>query len=154
MYQKAIDLDPTFAQAYAQLSRIHTGMYWTYYDRTPERLASSKEAADKALEFNPELPEAHLALGYYYYWGYLDFNLALEQFAIVQKSQPNNSEHLRSIGWVQRRQGKFEQSLANLKRAYELDPSRLPTSGGLSETRSCEYVRGESLCRSEYRCAG
>ncbi|GAF71782.1 unnamed protein product, partial [marine sediment metagenome] len=105
MFQKAIDLDPEFALAYARLSRVHIRLYWNYYDRTPERLAKSKEAADKALELNPDLPEAHVALGRYYYDGYLDDDRALEQFAIARKSQPNNTELLAAIGYVQRSQG-------------------------------------------------
>ena len=81
-----------------------------------------KQAVDKAFQLNPELPEAHLALGYYYYHGHLDYDRALEQFVIARKSQPNNSKILEGIGFVQRRQGKFEQGLANIKKAYELDP--------------------------------
>ena len=122
MYEKAIGLDPTFALAYARLSRVHSSMYWFYYDRSEERLAMAKEAVDKAFQLNPELPEARLALGHYYYQGHLDYDRALEQFAIVRKTQPNNSDLLAFIGYVQRRQGKFEQALANIKRASELDP--------------------------------
>jgi tetratricopeptide (TPR) repeat protein len=97
-------------------------MYWFYYDRSEERLEMAKEAVDKAFQLNPELPEARLALGHYYYQGHLDYDRALEQFAIAQKSQPNNSELLSFIGYVQRRQGKFEQAVANIKKASELDP--------------------------------
>ncbi len=122
MYEKAIELDPTFALAYAQLSNAHAYLYWLYYDRTEERLAMAKQAVEKALQLNPDLPEAHMALGHYYYHGHLDYNRALEQFAIVRKSQPNNSEILAWIGFVQRRQGKFEQALTNIKKASELDP--------------------------------
>ena len=122
MYEKAVELDPTFALAYARLSMIHVRMYWFPYDRSKERLALAKQAVDKAFQLNPELPEAHVALGFYHYWGHLDYDHALEQFAIARKSRPNNSSLLSGIGWVQRRQGKFEQALANLKRACELDP--------------------------------
>jgi len=122
MYEKAVELDPTFALAYAQLSRAHLYMYWMFYDRSEERLVMAKEAVDKAFQLNPELPEAHLALGNYYYYGHLDYDRALEQFAIARKSQPNNSLLFAAIGYVRRRQGKFEQALANLKKASELDP--------------------------------
>ncbi len=122
MYEKAVELDPTFALAYARLSEVHANMYWFYYDRSEERLAMAKQAVDKALQLNPDLPEAHLALGHYYYHGHLDYDRALEQFAIARKSQPNNSDLLSFIGFVQRRQGKFEQALANIKKASELDP--------------------------------
>jgi tetratricopeptide (TPR) repeat protein len=81
----------------------------------------AKEAVDKALVLNPELPEARVALGLYFYHVHLDYDRALEQFAIARKNQPNNSD-LHRIGFVQRRQGKFEQALTNLKKASELNP--------------------------------
>ncbi len=122
MFEKAVELDPTFALAYAWLSHVHRLMYWFYYDRSNARLAMTKEAADKALELNPELVEARRALGMYFYHGHLDYDCALEQLAIARKSQPNNSFILSGVAFVQRRQGKFEQALANIKRSYELDP--------------------------------
>ena len=122
MYEKAIELDPTFALAYTRLARAHDKMYWLYHDRSEERLEMEKQALDKAFQLNPNLPEVYIALGWYHYHGYLDYDRALEQFAIARKSQPNNSKVLEGIGYVQRRQGKFEQALANIKRASELDP--------------------------------
>ncbi len=122
MYEKAVELDPKFALAYAQLSRCHATMYWFYYEHTSERLEMAKTAVDRALRIDSDLPEAHLALGRYYYYGHMDYSRALEQSAIVRKSQPNNSDLLSFIGYVQRRQGRFEEALANIKRASELDP--------------------------------
>jgi non-specific serine/threonine protein kinase len=122
MYEKAVELDPMFALAYAQLSRAHLLMYWFYYDRSDARLVLGKQAVDRALELNPDLPEAHLALGQYYYHGQLDYDRALEQFAIGRKIQPNNSGLLSYIGYVQRRQGKFKQALTNFKKASKLNP--------------------------------
>jgi len=63
-----------------------------------------------------------LALGHYYYHGYLDYDRALEQFDIVRRSLPNNSDLLSFTGFVQRRQGKFEQAVTNIKKAYSLNP--------------------------------
>jgi len=122
MYEKAAELDPKLALAYTQLSRAHLNMYWFHYDHSEERLAMAKQAVDKALELNPDLPEGHLALGHYYYQGHLDYDRAMEQFTIVQKSQPGDSQLIAYIGFVQRRQGKFEQGLTNIKKAAELDP--------------------------------
>ncbi|MHC4507874.1 MAG: protein kinase domain-containing protein [Planctomycetota bacterium] len=122
MYEKAVELDPTFALAHAQLSRTHMMMYWHHFDRSEERRAMAKQAVDRAFQLNLELPEAHLALGHYYYHGHLDYDRALEQFAIARKSQHNNSEVLEFVGYVQRRQGEFEEALGNIKRAFELDP--------------------------------
>jgi len=122
MYQKAAEVDPTFALAHAQLSRTHMMMYWHYYDRSEEFLEMAKQAVDKALQLDPDLPEVRLALGHYYYHGHLDYDRALEQFAIARKSQPSSSEVLSWISFVQRRQGKFEQALPNIKKAFELNP--------------------------------
>jgi serine/threonine protein kinase/tetratricopeptide (TPR) repeat protein len=134
MYEKAVQLDPTFARAYAQLSKSHASIYWYYYDRTEERLAKAREAVDKALELKPDLPEAHLALGVYHYHGHLEYDQALNEFAIVQKSQPNNSELFAWIGCVQRRQGRLEEALANLKKSVELDPRSNTNAINLAQT--------------------
>jgi serine/threonine-protein kinase len=146
MYEKAVELDPTFALAYAWLSRAHRLMYWFYYDRSEERLAMAKEAVDKALELHPDLPEVRGALGWYYYHGDLDYDRALEQFTIVRKSQPNYC--LAGIGYVQRRQGKFEQALANLKKASELDP--LSNSVALEVGTTLQYLRRYSEAERYY----
>ncbi len=134
MYERAVELDPKFALAYARLSNVHSSMYWFYYDRSEERLAMAKQAVDKAFQLNPNLPEAHLALGHYYYHGLLDYDRALEQFAIARKTQPNNSGLLSFTGYVQRRQGKFEEGLVNIKRACELDPLSNLLAGAVGET--------------------
>ena len=134
MYEMAVELDPKFALAYAQLSRTHARMYWLYHDRTEQRLAMAKKAVDRALQLDPDSPETHLALGHYYYHGQSDWDRALEEFAIVRKSQPNNSDLLSYIGFVQRRQGKFEEALANIKRASELDPLSNQLTSELGDT--------------------
>jgi tetratricopeptide (TPR) repeat protein len=134
MYERAVELDPKFALAYAQLSRCHARMYWLYYDHTGERLGIAKKVVDKALQLDPDSPETHFALGHYYYQGQSDWDRALEEFAIARKSQPNNSDLLSYIGFVQRRQGKFEEALANIKRASDLDPLSNNLAEHLGET--------------------
>jgi serine/threonine protein kinase/tetratricopeptide (TPR) repeat protein len=134
MYEKAVELDSKFALAYAQLSRCHAMMYWQYYDHTLERLEMAKKAVDRALQLQPDLPEAHLALGHYYYHCQSDWDGALHEFAIARKSLPNDSDLLSFIGLVQRRQGKFEEALANIKRASELDPISDNITINLGET--------------------
>ena len=121
MYERAVELDPVFAIAYAKLCIIHCDTYKFGYDRSQERLAMAKQAVEKALEHNPDLPEAHLALGHYYA-NHLDKDRALEQFAIARKSQPNNGETIAIIGYIQRTQGKFEQALTNFNTVLELNP--------------------------------
>ncbi|MHC4205002.1 MAG: protein kinase domain-containing protein [Planctomycetota bacterium] len=121
-FEKAVAIDPNYTLAYARLSEYHSNMYWHYYDHTDQRRSLAKQAIDKAFELNPDLPEVRLALGRYYYHCHLDYDRALEQFDIARISQPSNGDLLSFIGYVQRRQGKFEQALVHIKKAAELDP--------------------------------
>jgi TolB-like protein/tRNA A-37 threonylcarbamoyl transferase component Bud32/Flp pilus assembly protein TadD len=142
--EKAIQLDPNFVRAYIGLSYIHSWMFFGGYDRTPDRLAKSKAAVDKALEVEPNLPEAKEALAWYYYRGFLDYDRALEILESVQKARPNASPDL--LGYIQRRQGKWEESLANLERAFKLDPrsSELARNIGTSNRSLRRYEMAET----------
>jgi serine/threonine-protein kinase len=93
-----------------------------------------KRAADQALELIPDLADAHVALGYYYYHGHLDYQHALEQFAIAMQRQPNNADVWAAVGYVQRRQGKWEDALTSLGKAAELDPRSNVNAEELGET--------------------
>jgi serine/threonine-protein kinase len=150
MYKKAIELDPTFALAYAQLSRTHVWMY-VNNDRSDARLAMARQAVDKAFQLNSKLPEAHLALGHYYYHGHLDYDSALEQFAIARERQPNNSEIMRFIGFVQRRQGKFKKAVVTLKEASELNPRSAKLAHAVGATFMA--LRKYSEAEYYYDCA-
>jgi serine/threonine-protein kinase len=134
MFENAVSLDPDFATAYARLCRAHMRMWWLAYDRTEERVIAAKEAVDRALQLAPELPEAHWALGWYYYQSQLDYESALAEFAIVQRSRPNSGELHFGIAAVQRRQGSFREALANFEKAAELDPRSVARAIEVAET--------------------
>jgi eukaryotic-like serine/threonine-protein kinase len=134
MFQRAIELDPGFARADAWLSVVTSSMYWFFYDRTEDALRRSKAAADKALEIDPDLADARIALGYYYYWGKLDYQRALEQFDLARKRQPNNGELAFAIAAVQRRQGQWDGAVKNFTKAVELDPRSGLAHFNLGET--------------------
>ena len=132
MLDKATGLDPNFALAYAQKSLIHSRMIFFGADQIQERLEDAREALDKALELQPELPDTQLALAFYYYWGLLDYDKALEVFESLQKAHPNVIPEL--VGYIKRRQGKWEESLEILGEAFRLNPrySQLAYEIGLS----------------------
>jgi len=123
MLEKATELDPGFAMAYVSISYIHSRMYFFGVDRTAERSARSKAAVEKALELQPDLPEAHQRLGFYYYWCLSDYDRAAEIFESVEKAHPNFDPQL--LGYIQRRQGKWEQCLQTLEKAYSINPRRV-----------------------------
>jgi tetratricopeptide (TPR) repeat protein len=121
-FEQAVKADPSFAQAHARLSRVHAQIYWHHYDRTDARLRLAKQAADAAKALAPDLPETRIALGFYHYWGELDYAGAIREFEAARRQQPSNSELLQAIGYVERRQGRWEESLARFVEALRYDP--------------------------------
>src|SRR5947207_2162205 len=121
-FQEAVKLDPSFALAWAYLSCAQSQNYWIGIDPTPARLAAAKDALDRALALDPNLPETHLALGYYRYFGQRDFPGGLAEFQQAEKGLPNNVDVNRAIGLIQRRVGHWDEAIAGLRRAIELDP--------------------------------
>lgn len=119
---QALARDPSFALANVMQANLHNTMYWYAYDRTPERRAQVKASVDRALQLQPELPEAHQALGQYYYWGFRDYERALAELAIARRDLPNSATLFGAMGFIQRRQGKWDEALANLQKNAELDP--------------------------------
>ena len=121
LYERAIELDPNFALAIARYSQLQSWIARTF-ERTPERREKARTLAERALQLQPDLPEAHLARGYSYYWGDNDYDTALKEFEIAKTGLPNESEVYLAIGAIQRRQGKWAESTANLEKAASLNP--------------------------------
>jgi TolB-like protein/Flp pilus assembly protein TadD len=121
LFEKATNLDPNFAGAFAALAWVHD---WNYhdFDPTPVRKEKARAAAMEALRLQPNLPEAHLAMGFYYYYCERDYQGALNEFAIAKLSLPNSPEVYMAIGAIERRQGKWKESTANLEKAASLSP--------------------------------
>ena len=136
LMEKAVALDPGFALASAQLARLQLQLYWMHYDRSAERLVRARQMIDNAFRAEPNLPEAHMALGYYHYWGFLEYDRALEEFGKAAESQPNNAYVLGGIGYVKRRQGRMEEALERLRKTAELDPRNTITATAVAETLS------------------
>jgi serine/threonine protein kinase/tetratricopeptide (TPR) repeat protein len=134
MFRKAVNLDPNFALAHARLAELHFMIYWFFYDHSEKRLAMGKSEVDRAIELDPNLPEGHYALGYYYYWGRLDYEKALVEFRKYADARPNSAEIWLAIGAVQRRQGRFNEATGSMLKACELDPRSTEDAYNLSQT--------------------
>ena len=122
LYEQAIQLDPSFALALAQLSQLQS---WIYYsvDPTPARLAKARATAGEAMRLQPNLAESHLALGYTYYYGERDYDRALAEFEIARLDLPNDAGIFRAISAIERRQGKWKQSIEHREKAASLSPT-------------------------------
>jgi len=145
MFEHAIELDPSFAQAYAALSTAHSALYHFGHDRTAERQEKARSAIEKAVELAPDAPETQLALGWYYYWAHKDYDKALEAFALAKKKMPNNAELLAAEAFIHRRQGRWEAAAEELEQAFPLNPldARLITELGDTYVSLRKYPQAE-----------
>jgi len=121
LFEQATKLDPNFAAAFAGLSMVESWAYHSF-DPLPARREKARTAANEALRLQPDLPEGHLALGFSYHYGDRDYERALAEFEIAKRGLPNESKAYFAIGAIQRRQGKWAESNANLEKAATLDP--------------------------------
>ena len=92
------------------------------FDPSPARLAAAKDALDRALALDPNLPEAHLARGYYRYQVERDFTGALSEFQKAEQGLPNNADIFTAIAMIQRRRGHSDEAIEAARRAVALDP--------------------------------
>jgi TolB-like protein/class 3 adenylate cyclase len=122
LLNEAIERDPAFALAYYQLAHTHDLLYFSGIDHTPARLALADAAIQSLTRLLPNSGEAHLALAKHLYWGYLDYDRARSELSLAQKSLPNEPSAFLLTGYIDRRQGRWDQSIKNLERAVELDP--------------------------------
>lgn len=117
---RALELDPAFTYAYLLLAELHKQVYSVGIDRTDARLEQLGTAVNTALELDPDLPEAQLALGGYYVRAFQDFDRALEIYEAVKRARPNIPPF--SLAFIQRRQGQWEQAIANYEMGFQLNP--------------------------------
>jgi serine/threonine-protein kinase len=134
MFERATDLDPKFALAWARLSSMHARTYHYGFDRTPGRLNAAKAAAHRAIGLDPRLVEAHIALAHYYYWGTREYDLALVELERARQIEPNNSEVWLISAYVKRRQGAMEEAIQLLQRDQQLSPRDPNVAVALGET--------------------
>jgi TolB-like protein/class 3 adenylate cyclase len=121
-YRQALARDSNFAQAASELVNSRTSRHWNVSPLAPQELEEVKSIIDRALALAPNSPEAHGALGLFFYHGHRQYQNALAEFNRTLELQPNNALAQQYRGYVYRRRGERERSLADLQRAQELDP--------------------------------
>jgi TolB-like protein/tetratricopeptide (TPR) repeat protein/class 3 adenylate cyclase len=149
-FEEAVRLDPGFALGWVYLSCADSTAYWRGIDSTPARLAAAKDAVDHAVALDPNLPETHLALGYYRFYGLRDFSGALAEFELAEKNLPNNVDVLRAIGLIQRRFAHWDEAIAVLRRVVELDPRNTESASVLAITYMAKRHFADALAVADH----
>jgi serine/threonine-protein kinase len=121
-YRQALARDPNFAEAAAELAYSRLRRHWWVSPLAPTELEEVKSIIDRALALAPNSPEAHFALGLFFYFGHRQYENALAEFNRTLELQPNNASARQYCAAVYRRRGEWERSLADSQRAQELDP--------------------------------
>jgi len=134
LLSQAVARDPSFFEAYCSLALAHDQLYFYGFDRTPARLASAEAAIQEAFRIRPNAGEAHLARAYHLYDGYLNYDGAQAELEVARHTLPNDPRIFRVTGFIQRRQGHWEESTRYLERALELDPRNLNTLHNLGDS--------------------
>ncbi len=122
LYRDALSRDPNFSLAAARLVSSRLARHWYIAPFTAAELDEVKRMVDRAMTLSPDLAEAHVSLGLFYYWGRREYDAALAEFQRALELQPNNAMARGFLGYVYRREGQWERSLSELARAAELDP--------------------------------
>jgi TolB-like protein/Tfp pilus assembly protein PilF len=121
LFKESLDLDPNFKLAWIGLARAHMSNYWSY-GGDPANRDLALEAIERARAIDPDFAELYMAEGFYWYWGYLDYERALYKLGKAIEMMPGNDEAYMWRGWASRRAGLWEQALASMQQSLKLNP--------------------------------
>jgi TolB-like protein/cytochrome c-type biogenesis protein CcmH/NrfG len=151
LLQKAVALDPAYATGWASLAVVHAQMIFNALDTSAARLAQAKAAIDRARELEPDNPDVISGMGLYFYYALRDYPRALEQVEQLTRLWPNLYFGPFMTGLVQRRQGKWVESLASLRRAAELDAGSAEIARNLMISLQATRRYPEAIAEQERR---
>src|SRR5881396_719220 len=122
LLDQAVARDPSFFDAYCQLAGAHDRIYFGGSDHTETRLKLSETVIQSLRSRRPDSGETHLAVAQHYYWAYADYNRANQELVLARQTLPNESRIPLLTAYIDRRQGRWEKSLEEMKHALELNP--------------------------------
>jgi TolB-like protein/integral membrane sensor domain MASE1/class 3 adenylate cyclase/Tfp pilus assembly protein PilF len=136
-FKEAVRLDPKFALGWALLSYVDARGYITQSIQPTAALREeARQAAETALTLQPNLGEAVLAKGSYYYYCLRDYDIAVRYFEEARQLLPNSSRIPELLAYLARRRGQWDRSEAYFNEAERLDP----LSASLLVQRATSYV--------------
>jgi tetratricopeptide (TPR) repeat protein len=144
LLRQAVELDPRFAVAWANLAQTHAQLYFNN-DGTPARREAARKALNEALRLQPEAAESALAQAMYRYRIERDYEGARRRLEQVRSQWPSNTEALTTLGYIARRQGRWNEAIDHLKQAIKLDPRSTSVWLNLSEIQFAALDFAEGL---------
>jgi TolB-like protein/Flp pilus assembly protein TadD len=121
LYIQAITVDPQFALAHARLGATYARIYH-FYEPVESLKKQAEDEVNRALQLQPSMGEAYHARGLCYYWFDRDYARALAEFEKARALLPNDSSIPWDIAAIKRRQGHWDESVADYRRILRLDP--------------------------------
>ena len=121
-YERAVAIDPEFAEAHAQLGKMHAHIKWYRHDLSQRRMDMCKAAIDRAMSLKPNNAIVRIARGTYYYHGFRDYGKALADYTLARELAPGNISAIYRIGLIYRRLGDYEKAIENMEQAISFDP--------------------------------
>jgi TolB-like protein len=122
LLDQAVARDPSFSDAYCQLAAAHDRIFFLAFDHTDVRLKLSEIVIQSIQRLHPERGETHLALAQHYYYAYRDYDRARQELVLAHLTLPNESRIPLLAGYIDRRQGRWEESLEEMTQALDLNP--------------------------------
>jgi serine/threonine protein kinase/tetratricopeptide (TPR) repeat protein len=144
LLERAVTLDPDFVYAYLNLAYAHQMIYFIGLDRNEDRTAQARSALERATQLDPDLPHVKVAWAFYNYRSRRDYERALQLYREVQQALPNFRSPV--VGYILRRQGRWEESLAELEEVFRLMPRNpdLPSQIAISYTYLRRFQEAEA----------
>src|SRR5207247_2972768 len=128
--REAVRLDPKFALSWALLAYVEARGYLTQTLQPTVALREEvRQAAETALNLQPNLGEAVLAKGYYHYAFIKDYYSAVRYFEQARQLLPNSSRIPESLAYLERRRGQWDRSESYFNEAERLDPRNVNLLG-------------------------
>jgi serine/threonine-protein kinase len=147
LLNEAVARDRSFFDAYCQLAFTNYGLYSTGFDHTPARLAQADAALQAVARLRPDAGETHLARARHFYFGYLDYGGALAELEVARRIIPGDPWVAALQGFIERRQGRWDESMRDLERSIELDPRNIHTLQ--QAALSYQFLRGYPKAKSK-----
>jgi serine/threonine-protein kinase len=134
LLDRAVARDRDFFPAYCQLVHAHAELYFYNFDHTPQRLSLVEAALQNAVRLRPDAGETHLARAEYLYRCLRKYTRAQAELTLAARTLPNNSRVYALIGYIDRRQGHWEDAVQQLEKALHLDPENYVALGQIAAT--------------------